>query len=103
MRERCQALEYACATQISRDNSSGKLAACLASSLRRWYALNDQLCSLEEELEIVERWTYTCPEYKNGLKILSERKYRLALDKLERLVVQRLFELTKLGMSGTGE
>ena len=30
------------------------------------------------------------------------RKYRLALDNLERLVVARMFELTKLGMSGIG-
>ncbi|KAI0349008.1 hypothetical protein OH77DRAFT_1384823, partial [Trametes cingulata] len=30
------------------------------------------------------------------------RKYRLALDNLERLVVQRLFELKKLGMNGLG-
>jgi hypothetical protein len=28
--------------------------------------------------------------------------YRTALDDLERLVVQRLFELSKLSMSGTG-
>ncbi|KAH9918796.1 uncharacterized protein B0H18DRAFT_882567 [Fomitopsis serialis] len=33
---------------------------------------------------------------------LNERKYRRVLDNLERLVVQRLFELTKLGMSGIG-
>ncbi|KAJ7756906.1 hypothetical protein B0H14DRAFT_2245062, partial [Mycena olivaceomarginata] len=30
----------------------------------------------------------------------TERKYREALTEVERLVVQRLFELTKLGMSG---
>lgn len=33
---------------------------------------------------------------------MGERRYRLTLDKLERLVVQRLLELTKLGMSGVG-
>ncbi|RDX41765.1 hypothetical protein OH76DRAFT_1333840, partial [Lentinus brumalis] len=33
---------------------------------------------------------------------LGCRKYRLALDHLERLVIQRMFELTKLGMSGIG-
>jgi hypothetical protein len=30
-----------------------------------------------------------------------ERKYWHALDELERLVVQQLFELTKMNMSGT--
>ncbi|EMD35110.1 hypothetical protein CERSUDRAFT_54347 [Gelatoporia subvermispora B] len=33
---------------------------------------------------------------------LDCRKYNLALDNVEQLVVQRLFELTKLGMSGIG-
>ncbi|KAJ7108828.1 hypothetical protein C8R44DRAFT_884859 [Mycena epipterygia] len=50
------------------------------------------------------RTTYTRLElveaYTDGLVLMGERRYRLALDKLERLVVQRLLELTKLGMSG---
>ncbi|RPD52388.1 hypothetical protein L226DRAFT_424074, partial [Lentinus tigrinus ALCF2SS1-7] len=33
---------------------------------------------------------------------LGCRKYHCALDHLERLVIQRMFELTKLGMSGIG-
>ncbi|KAJ7692021.1 hypothetical protein B0H14DRAFT_3531662 [Mycena olivaceomarginata] len=40
------------------------------------------------------------PEYKDGLIIATQRKYHAALAEVERLVVQRLFELTKLGMSG---
>lgn len=36
-------------------------------------------------------------------KHLAMREYQLALDKLEGLVVGRLFELTKLNQSGTGE
>ena len=31
------------------------------------------------------------------------RKYYKSVDTLERLIVQRLFELTKLGMRGVGE
>jgi hypothetical protein len=41
-------------------------------------------------------------EYKDGLTLTTQRKYREALTEVERLVVQRLFELTKLGMSGLG-
>jgi hypothetical protein len=41
-------------------------------------------------------------EYEDGLVLVRERKYRRALDDLERLVVQRIFEMTKLGMSGVG-
>ncbi|OBZ74097.1 hypothetical protein A0H81_06240 [Grifola frondosa] len=45
-------------------------------------SVREQVRSIEEELDIPVRW--------------------LALDNLERLVVQRMFELTKLGMSGLG-
>ena len=41
-------------------------------------------------------------EYQDGLVIVHERKYRRAVDDLERLVVQRLFEMNKLGMNGIG-
>jgi hypothetical protein len=41
--------------------------------------------------------------YKDAQLLMTERKYRRALDELERLVVQRLFEMTKLGMSGVGK
>ncbi|KDQ59364.1 hypothetical protein JAAARDRAFT_127473 [Jaapia argillacea MUCL 33604] len=57
---------------------------------------------LEEELRIVTRWTTTTPEFQNGLKVLHEWKYRRAIDNLEHLIVQRMFKLTKLGMSGLG-
>ena len=33
---------------------------------------------------------------------MEVRDYQKALDKLEGLVVQRLFELTKMGLAGTG-
>ena len=41
-------------------------------------------------------------EYHDGLVVVRERKYRRAIDDLERLVVQRLFEMKKLGMNGVG-
>jgi hypothetical protein len=43
------------------------------------------------------------PEYQEALVTLNERRYRRAVDSLERLVIQRLFELAKLGMSGVGK
>lgn len=42
-------------------------------------------------------------EYNDALVLLAERKYRRALDELEHLVVQRLLEMTKLGMNGVGK
>jgi hypothetical protein len=41
-------------------------------------------------------------EYKEALTMVNEQEYRRALDNLERLVIQCLFELAKLGMSGIG-
>jgi hypothetical protein len=48
------------------------------------------------------RWNEASEEYRISKHKLAERKYRRALDELERLVVQRLFELSKLNISGTG-
>ena len=58
--------------------------------------------AVEDAQGIAARWTKGSAQYDNGLIVLAERKYRQAVDNLERLLVQRYFELSKLGMSGTG-
>ena len=68
----------------------------------RWTAHNEEVCRYEEEHGIDVRWAPESPEYNDALLLSGQRKYRRAVDKLERLVVQRLFELTKLGMNGVG-
>lgn len=60
------------------------------------------MCRFEEEHSIETRWTPSSQEYNDALVIVSQRTYRKALDTLERLFVQRLLELTKLGMNGVG-
>lgn len=69
----------------------------------RWVAINEEACRLEDTMSIDKRWTPDMQEYQAALVTLQQRKYRRALDHLEHLVVQRLFELTKLGMSGIGK
>jgi hypothetical protein len=64
--------------------------------------LEEELSRHEEEHGIAVRWTPTMQEYKEAAVLMTERRYRRALDTLERLVVSRLLELTKLGMSGVG-
>ncbi|KAI0644812.1 hypothetical protein C8Q79DRAFT_912370 [Trametes meyenii] len=54
----------------------------------------------EELLDLDVRWLPSSTEYKSALEEITLRKYRRAVDNLERLVVQRLFELKKLGMNG---
>jgi len=69
----------------------------------RYKAQEEELIRFEEEHDILTRWTPESAPYKEAEKLLAERSYRRAVDNLERLVVQRLFELTKLGMNGVGE
>ncbi|KAI0039276.1 hypothetical protein FA95DRAFT_1585319 [Auriscalpium vulgare] len=57
---------------------------------------------LERELGLAEAWTANSPEYQRNLGILQRTKFDKAVDQLEGLVVQRLFELAKANMSGTG-
>lgn len=58
---------------------------------------------VEIQLAVEARWEIGGPEYTQFKTEACLGKYRAALDELERLVVMRLFELSKLSMSGTGE
>ena len=58
---------------------------------------------MEVALEITERWTPWTPQYKEALAYLHEHRYHRALQNLQRLVVQRLFELHRLNLGGVGE
>ncbi|KAJ7602581.1 hypothetical protein FB45DRAFT_1046877, partial [Roridomyces roridus] len=60
------------------------------------------LADLERELNITTRWTVEHPSYKAAQKEARWLEYQRALDRLELLVVERLFELTKMNQSGTG-
>lgn len=52
---------------------------------------------------IMKRWTPATPEYVETLLYISERRYHQALNNLQRLVTQRLFELHRLNLSGVGK
>ncbi|KAJ6551242.1 hypothetical protein B0H19DRAFT_1211105 [Mycena capillaripes] len=57
---------------------------------------------MERKMGIRERWTRGSLEWNEAAELVSTRRYRLAINKLEELVVKRLFELTKMNMSETG-
>lgn len=61
------------------------------------------MVQLELQLDIAQRWTPSSPEYIYTTEFIKRRKYLRAVDVLESLVVQRLFELTKMNHSGTGK
>ncbi|KAF7342695.1 hypothetical protein MSAN_02027400 [Mycena sanguinolenta] len=57
---------------------------------------------LETKLGVTERWTPECMEWMLAEKEIKDHKYLDALDEIERIIVERLFEMTKIHQSGTG-
>ncbi|EKM49192.1 uncharacterized protein PHACADRAFT_107264 [Phanerochaete carnosa HHB-10118-sp] len=62
-----------------------------------------ELVQLEVAMGLTKRWTPLDESYKETLKYMRERHYLRALEKLQKLVVQRLFELDKLNIAETGK
>jgi hypothetical protein len=63
----------------------------------------ERVQDLEELLEIEERWTTALLKWTATVNEIKKRKYHLTLDVLELLIVKRIFELTKMNQSQTGE
>ncbi|KAJ3784218.1 hypothetical protein GGU10DRAFT_271867 [Lentinula aff. detonsa] len=60
--------------------------------------------SLEERLNLrrVQRWTQDSEEWRKAKEMVDTAQYRRALDRLEGLIVARIFELSKMNVAGTG-
>ncbi|KAF9076441.1 hypothetical protein BDP27DRAFT_1210207 [Rhodocollybia butyracea] len=61
-----------------------------------------EVVQVETAMNVARRWEPNDREYREALKYINTRKYRQALEKLHKLVVQRLFELHKMNLSNTG-
>lgn len=59
--------------------------------------------ALELKLDISERWQPESGEWQCTGRLVAMRKYQRVLDVLEGLIVARMFELTKMNRSQTGE
>ncbi|KAJ7037289.1 hypothetical protein C8F04DRAFT_952905 [Mycena alexandri] len=57
---------------------------------------------LENRLDISVPWVPGNEQYEAARVNVVKRRYQRALDKLQALVISRMFELTKMNMSGTG-
>lgn len=68
----------------------------------RYAQLQHDVVSMEVALGITTRWQPADPEYIQTVKYMSECAYQKALGKLQQLVIQRLFELNRLNLAGTG-
>ena len=69
----------------------------------RYDRLHLQVLELEVQMGITKRWTPEMREYAETARYICERRYHQALNNLQRLVTQRLFELHRLNLSGIGE
>ena len=58
--------------------------------------LHSTLVAFERLHNITKQWVPLLPEWKKSIAYMEVHDYQKALDKLEGLVVQRLFELTKM-------
>ncbi|EGO04410.1 hypothetical protein SERLA73DRAFT_68093 [Serpula lacrymans var. lacrymans S7.3] len=58
--------------------------------------------NIEEKMGIVNPWTTETPEYQQTLQYMHQQDVYRALDKLQQLVIQHLFELSKANIAGTG-
>jgi hypothetical protein len=68
----------------------------------RYDKVLEDVIRMEVKLDITDRWQPSSPKYMETIKYMANRKYHQALDNLQRLVIQRLFELQKLNLSKTG-
>lgn len=95
-------------SDVSNYNANTRATARLEADRRA--AMEQQLVAihavtdLEAKLEITGgRWTHDHPEYIATREYMVQREYHRALDKIQQLVVQRLFELSKANLSGMGK
>ena len=72
------------------------------AALRKLQLAEAALEDIERRMGISERWTEDSAEYKEAQAYVKNRRFIRAVDQLERLVVQRLFELSKANLAGTG-
>ncbi|KAJ3742750.1 hypothetical protein EV360DRAFT_57744, partial [Lentinula raphanica] len=54
--------------------------------------------ALEQKLEISVRWVPGCDAWESAKKMTKEAEYRKALDRLEQLLVSRIFEMSRYKM-----
>jgi hypothetical protein len=72
------------------------------SALNRLNLAINAVEDLERRMGLTERWTPAHEEYQKADEYLKNHRFIRAVEALEGLVVQRLFELSKANLSGTG-
>ncbi|KAJ6491230.1 hypothetical protein DFH09DRAFT_1252650 [Mycena vulgaris] len=92
----------------SHDDYAAQAAATRRLEAQRRHAIDQHtkaellVNDLEVRLACDVRWTPECEQWKEASAMVKRRRYQRALDHLQGLIIARMFELTKMNMSGTG-
>ena len=97
-----QSLDFDIVNNDYKQKEIAGVRTCYQTTFTCWQVKEEELTRYEEEHSIDECWLPGSDIYKEIQKLLAEWSYQQAVDNLERLVMQQLFELTKLGMNGIG-
>ncbi|TFK59525.1 hypothetical protein BDN72DRAFT_944548, partial [Pluteus cervinus] len=82
--------------------TGGKVSGARTRLRTRYKLALDTVDELESVLDIDGRWTREHPKYAEVLKFVKDSEFIGVVERLEALIVQRLFELSKANLSGTG-
>ncbi|KAH8109879.1 hypothetical protein DFH11DRAFT_1515076 [Phellopilus nigrolimitatus] len=94
------AMQYVSTLQSS--SQTCKLEHARRRGLAKVISLQESAEQLEEKLGITQRWSEGSDGWKRASADVATRNYQRAIDRLEGLVVQRLFELGKQHRAQTG-
>lgn len=81
---------------------TSRLEARRRITLEQLLALQEAVAKLEDDHDVSQRWTRENPQWIEAEHRRRHREFQKCLDELERLVVQRLLELSKAGLANTG-
>ncbi|KAI5990759.1 hypothetical protein EDD15DRAFT_2388711 [Pisolithus albus] len=73
-----------------------------ASALCPYELRLNEVANFERSHNITEHWTWDHPQYNEALEYVWQHTFIRAVEELEGLVVQRLAELSKANLAGTG-
>ncbi|KIK11657.1 hypothetical protein PISMIDRAFT_19362, partial [Pisolithus microcarpus 441] len=73
-----------------------------ASALRKYQLQLNVVANFEHQHNIIDRWTPLHHEYINACEYTKHRVFICAVEELEGLVVQRMFELSKANLAKMG-
>ena len=100
--EECKKLDINVGVKVLRGAAITAIKNRYRNAWKKFEDTANHVAALEDRLLIQQRWKPSDSAYHEAAMELTMRKYRIALDRLERLVVQRLLELSKLSMGNVG-